>query len=320
MPLIQQISYEEYAKEKELPKGEQLKRFMYRRRFLAMLAGGAVSTIVGGAWMMGGDFSRVFPPEPPAPLRRHEHPDPWPDNVKIYAAVSQNDVSATWGGLLGRKGGVFTPRLMSNLREYQSLDRAFEAMKPGYSPFLTKRFKPVCSPEGPLIFDKREPGKHRMALLVIGGGINDDGEDFSADIRADIDVVKQTLKETFGLTTVEDAKNRNNDVQLMVLDKPSIEKFQDALDRIKAQAPDELLIYLAGEGAAIEDSKVDKSLQEKEGGKKGGFDICNNQSIFEEDCKALLRNRFQKRCVDGKTKQTRIALVFDSCGAGAFTQ
>jgi hypothetical protein len=314
MPLIKQISDEDRALEKTMPFTTQLKGFVKRRGILAAVTTGVAGGLIGITGLLGGDFSRVFPPEPCQTMNRSDHPDPWPDNVKIYASVSQNAKAPTWGGLGGQVGGVFSPALASALKKSQSLDEAFEAIKGGYGP--VGQHHPVSSAEGPHIFNKAE-SKRRLAILVVGGGMNDAGENFTADLRADIEGIRKTLTSEYHMVPWDQLQDKKSASSIIVLDQPGREKLVAAMRQAREAQPDEILIYFAGEGAAIETLGTKPHLKDLEGGREGGIDVSNGQTLFKDDLKKIIRREFAPRLF---VTPPKIAMVFDSCGAGAFTQ
>jgi hypothetical protein len=294
MPLKKPLPPDVYAKQlainKSKPYGQRVKEFWRKRVLFLSLAMGSVGGVLGGFYLVGGETKRLFPPDPSPILHRQEHSKPWGDHVKIYAAVSQNDVAPN----SVRGGGVFTSSLIQALEtsSHLSLKEAFQSFKSGYG-FIVDVHQPVESPEGPNIFVKSET-KKRHALLIAGGGLNGSGQDMAA---IDVARMKKTLLKHYP------------GVEITVLDKPSPKLLKQTLKDIQEKAPEELLFYISSEGAALPDNVLTQGKQNKEGGMQGCFELNHSESIFEYELKAMLN-----------PLKMKVAVVADFCGSGALIQ
>ncbi|MBY0404476.1 MAG: hypothetical protein K2X66_11305 [Cyanobacteria bacterium] len=294
MPLKKPLPPEVYAKQlaikKSKPYGQRVKEFWRRRVLFLSLAMGSVGGVLGGFYLVGGETKRLFPPAPSPILYRQEHSKPWGEHVKIYAAVSQNDVAPN----SVRGGGVFTSSLIQALESpsHSSLQEAFQSFKSGYG-FIVGVHQPVESPEGPNIFVKSET-KTRHALLIAGGGLDGSGQDMAA---IDVARLKKTLLKHYP------------GVEITVLDKPSSKLLKQTLKDIQDKAPEEFLFYISSEGAALPDNVLSQGKQNQEGGMQGCFELNHSESIFEYELKAMLN-----------PLRMKVAVVADFCGSGALIQ
>lgn len=313
-PLYPQMTQDERVKERELPLKERFYAFLKRRKISGILLGLGLLPVAGMAFSAGENIKRVIPVTPGEIMARGEHPIPW-DDVKVYASVPQNDVSHNY--FFQNKGGIFTTKLMYTLEQTPSLQKAFEVMKRGYGE-IYKNHQSVASAEGPQIFDKTET-KSRKALLIVGGGVNDAGQDFTGALRMDIDLVKETLKKGYQLKTQQDVKNPE-DAEIIVLDQPQLSEFQETLKKLAQNPPEELLIYVVGEGAALDDFKVPLTLISQEGSKLGCFDLNRSSALDEYDFKRIIHENFYASPQQAASARPKIAIVGDFCGSGALIQ
>jgi hypothetical protein len=294
----------DYTHESTLPLSQRFKIFLRRRL--------PITLIVAATLPLGVVIAQATrPAEPNAPMVRTDHPDPWPDSVKIYAASPQHGKALTGtGNPFAFSGGVFTRSLVHALKQQESLDKAFESVRNGYG--ILNRMKATSSAEGPQIFDKNTQAS-RKAFLIRGDSVNEKGQDMARDNQADIELMRKTLKTHYNMS----------DADIIVLDQPSLEQLQQTLTNETATMPEEVLIYFSGEGAAVEEraKHIPMSRQKRhEGGLKGAIGISPSTSLFEEDFKQMIRDIFMRTTSDNRQTAPKMAIILDSCGSGAFVQ
>ncbi len=308
MPIIPQQTYQEYLEEKNKPFGTRLRSFLKRRILGMTIILSSSLALVGGIKVLGGDLSRAFPTKPGELMSRSEHPNPWPENVRVYAAVQQGAQSRI--SVLQQRG-IFTPRLMAALEEHSSLSEAFNQVN---TDSVFGRTQPVHSPEGKNSFVKSET-KNRKAFLIIGSGLNDSGENsYDANVH-DINLVRQTMAKSYGL---HEDNRPGQPANLIVLNLPRSKDLADALKRHCQDNPDEVLIYYVGEGAALPDKHVSTALQKREGGLMGVLSI-GSEALFENDFKTMIRN-FNQAQQRTHGRAPAVSIVVDACGAGSLIQ
>jgi hypothetical protein len=313
MPLVNRMNEEERAQVRQSPPKERLLTFLRRRKLFAWVLGASMLPIAGGAFMMRDRLERVFPVAPAPVMERVHHPDPWQDNVKVFASVPQADLSPNF--ILMRKGGIFTTTLMNALQRSDSLEQAFQRVEQARYGEIFRKHTPVQSAEGPSIFNKQE-SKSRVAVLILGGSIGDSGVDMYKDLEADILRIQQVMQQQYGLTPTQSGQPVQAG-QALVLDQPSVPELKQALASVAALAPQEVLIYIVGEGAALNDSSVPAPWMQHEGGKLASFDLNLSSSLNEQEFKALIHQAFPGGASE---KSTDIAIVADFCGSGALVQ
>lgn len=313
MPLVNRMNEEERVQTRQSPPKERLLTFLRRRKLFAWVLGASMLPIAGGAFMVRDRLDRVFPVAPAPIMERAHHPEPWQENVKVFASVPQADVSPNFRLL--RKGGIFTTTLMNELKRSNSLEQAFQQVEQARYGEIFRKHTPVQSPEGPSIFNKQE-SKSRVAVLILGGSVGDSGVDMYKDLEADILRVNQTLQKQYGLTPTQSGQPVQAG-QSLILDQPSVPELKQALASVAAVSPEEVLIYIVGEGAALADSSVPAPWMQHEGGKMASFDLNLSSSLNEQEFKALIHGAFPRGTSE---KNSDIAIVADFCGSGALVQ
>jgi hypothetical protein len=278
-------------------KFQKVKKFFKDRIPLTILALTSVCGGFGAFYAVGGKTQNIIPPTPSAVMQRNEHPSPWPDSVKIYASVPQQDLSLNKIG----GGGVFLPQLMTSLQNTGSLENAFQALEKGYGQGLNIHY-PVKSASGPSIFNSADGNKLRSSLIISGGGLKDNNEDISEESKKDFFLVRDTLRGLF--------PNNHNTHGLI---QPTIIQFEAKLKKIADENPDELLIVIAAEGSAVIDFQIPKEGRSKEGGLEAGFQLNNYHDYDESSFKKLIETLFAG-------KKTKIAIVADFCHSGALVE
>jgi hypothetical protein len=166
----------DYDSQQHLTRSEKMKRFA-RRRIPFVLVMAATLGIVPKVLVERSIIASI----PQTAIVRSQHPNPWPDNVKVYGAVAQNSLAYSsdvqnhgwFFRNIGLAEGWYTDNLMNGLarRDVNSLDEAYQRLSDGYGPmrmYASSRLQPSASPEGPLGWKKDEV-KKRQAILVVWG-------------------------------------------------------------------------------------------------------------------------------------------------------
>ncbi|MBY0405427.1 MAG: hypothetical protein K2X66_16115 [Cyanobacteria bacterium] len=297
MPLIHFFKPTDPQETQPKTQFQKVKKFFKDRIPLTVLAFTSVCGGFGAFYAVGGKTQNIIPPAPSAVMQRNEHPSPWPDSVKIYASVPQQDLSLNKIG----GGGVFLPQLMSSLEKTGSLEKAFETLEKGYGQGLNIHY-PVQSSGGASIFNSADGNKSRSSLIISGGGLKDNNEDISEESKKDFFLTLDTLKALF--------PNNHNSHGLI---QPTIVQFKTKLKKIADENPDELLIVIAAEGSAVIDYKIPLKGRSKEGGLEAGFQLNNYYDYDETSFKKLISTLFAG-------KKTKIAIVADFCHSGALIE
>jgi hypothetical protein len=311
MPLEWWVNYEA---EEKLEKPEKQKLFWKKRLPLVPFLG----ALALGVW-----YSPQLDKPLPAPLSRASQPAPWGENVRFYASSSQNNVSMTYMFPYtlfysnGAGGGTFMKALTDAVQQNPSLDQAFNTMLNGYGPW--NRFKPVKSVEGPSIFNKDETGKTRKLFIIRGSGINDENHDANAENLNDVELARKTFQSVYHL----------KDEEIVIVHQPTPSELTEIILKEKENPPDEVSLIFVGEGAVVDYGPPLKKGQRPlspeqealEGGKNWAFSVNDGEFIDEYDLKKMVQAAFTKTDPGGKVlKQSKIAMIADSCRSGAATQ
>lgn len=229
------------------------------------------------------------------PFPRQLNPNPWPENVSVFAASTQASEAFLFDD--------YTHRFLRELKRSstQDLVEAHQALETGLqNPLRGKIQLPVSSVSQNPGW-KKDVEAERRVLLISGSGNSESDSILSGDdethFRKNVESMKSVLAKEYHLRSEA----------FVILNSPSEEDVREVLRQFGAELSDggEVLIYYAGHGDAI-------GGQTRQGEREGIIAMNDTEVTSEKTIKNFLREYLAH--VDSA------ALIFDTCYSGAWIE